>query len=154
MDLKQQEAGHVTKHTDSPTVTSWLPSDDSERVGTNLRASGCLQFMMRLTKGPGLRIPLADRRLPNERPTTQLGQVCKQKSPRRQKFHRLQLPLCQLQTEEVAWGAETEAMTDELNEGFYIHNSSAQSKVRVHSPSMAAATPAITACVTYGLHVK
>lgn len=47
------KAGRVSKHTDSPTVTSALHSDATGRAGINLGASGSLQLMTRLTEGTG-----------------------------------------------------------------------------------------------------
>lgn len=63
---RRVRAGHVIKHTESPTVTSFFHSEEIERSGINLRASGCFQLTTRLTKGAGLRIPLTDRQLTNE----------------------------------------------------------------------------------------
>ena len=58
------KAGRVTKHTDSPTVTSFLHSDEIKMAGMDLGATGQLQLMMRGTKGAGKKIPKADRTLP------------------------------------------------------------------------------------------
>jgi hypothetical protein len=48
------KAGRVTKHTDSPTVTSFLHSDEIKMAGMDLGATGQLQLMMRGTKGAGM----------------------------------------------------------------------------------------------------
>ncbi|KAM3939095.1 putative RNA-binding protein 23 isoform 3-T3 [Leptodactylus fuscus] len=56
---RPMKVGHVMDRGDGNTDTSFLDSDDLERSGIDLGATGRLQLMAKLAEGTGLQIPLA-----------------------------------------------------------------------------------------------
>nr|CAD7261468.1 unnamed protein product [Timema shepardi] len=56
---RPMKVGHVTERTDSTQGPSILDSDDLDRTGIDLGATGRLQLMFKLAEGTGLQIPQA-----------------------------------------------------------------------------------------------
>lgn len=56
---RPMKVGHVTDHLEGGGEASFLDSDELERTGIDLGATGRLQLMAKLAEGTGLQIPLA-----------------------------------------------------------------------------------------------
>ncbi|KAE8633534.1 hypothetical protein XENTR_v10001906 [Xenopus tropicalis] len=56
---RPMKVGHVTDHLEGGGEASFLDSDELERTGIDLGATGRLQLMTKLAEGTGLQIPLA-----------------------------------------------------------------------------------------------
>ncbi|XP_063769640.1 probable RNA-binding protein 23 isoform X3 [Pseudophryne corroboree] len=70
---RPMKVGHVTERADGNTDVSFLDSDDLERSGIDLGATGRLQLMAKLAEGTGLPLPLAALQLNGSIPLTSLN---------------------------------------------------------------------------------